>query len=316
MKEKNDCVNIFKNIMVKCRGKKFAFSDNFNPENVVGYGIKRTNTWGDISAELKKIIPSNHQHKFGFVFLSRNFEKHYGELKNYFINQLYLITQFGITRKLGDPKRGNTMQFNLIEQFNIKIGGENHYINFVKENLMKESDVYLVIGLKSQVNRKTGKIRKKFYFDVKKKMDDNFLFSTSLIFDENIDKLWLYLRDLSQEASNIDFLDDFKFIKGDNTWTVGNICSMYWVGVSHITIKCKSIKVDRTRKKIRWKFKCDIGINYYKTLVLYRITQNGKTLVKSYFTRTKKRNKLKYILICFSLWDFSSPNNLLISSSF
>jgi aubergine-like protein len=159
MKEKNDCVTIFKNIMVKCRGKKFAFSDNFNPENVVGYGIKRTNTWGDISAELKKIIPSSHQHKFGFVFLSRNFEKHYGELKNYFVNQLYLITQFGITRKLLDVKRGNTMQFNLIEQFNIKIGGENHYINFVKENLMKESDVYLVIGLKSQVNRKTGKIK-------------------------------------------------------------------------------------------------------------------------------------------------------------
>ena len=126
----------------------------------------------------------------------------------------------------------------------------------------------------------------------KKDKDDSFLFSTSLIFDENIDKLWLYLRDISQEVSNIDFLDDFKYIKGDNTWTIGNICSMYWVGVTHITIKCKSIKVDRTRKKIRWKFKCDIGINYYKTLILYRITQNGKTLVKSCFTRTKKKNKL------------------------
>ena len=159
MKERNDCVALFKNIMVKCRGKKFNFSDNFNPDNVVGYGIKRTNTWNDICSELKKIIPSNHQHKFGFIFLSRNLEKYYGELKNYFINQLFLITQFGLTKKLGDVKRGNTIQFNLVEQFNIKIGGENHYINFVKENLMKESDVYLVIGLKSQVNRKTGKIK-------------------------------------------------------------------------------------------------------------------------------------------------------------
>jgi hypothetical protein len=30
-----------------------------------------------------------------------------------------------------------------------------------------------------------------------KTKDDNYLFSTSLIFDENIGKLWLYLRNLS-----------------------------------------------------------------------------------------------------------------------
>ena len=126
----------------------------------------------------------------------------------------------------------------------------------------------------------------------KKTKDDSFLFSTSLIFDENIDKLWLYLRDLSFETANIDFLDDFKYIKGDNTWTVGNECSMYWVGVTHLKAKCTYIKLDRTRKKIKWKFKCDIGIDYYKLLILYRITQNGKTLVKSYFTRTENQNNL------------------------
>ena len=123
-------------------------------------------------------------------------------------------------------------------------------------------------------------------------MDDNFLFSTSLIFDENIDKLWLYLRDLSKEIPIIDFLDEFKYIKGDNTWTVGNVCSFYWVGVSHLQLKCKSVSVNRTRKKIKWKIKCDIGINYYKTLILYRITQSGKTLVKLNLTRTKKSNHL------------------------
>ncbi len=158
-KERNDCLTLFGNIMHKCRGKKFNFADNFNPEKVSGYCLKRTNNWGDISNELKQVIPSNHQHKFGFVFLSRNLEKHYGELKNYFINKLFLITQFGVTKKLVDVKRGNTIQFNLIEQFNIKIGGENHYINFVKENLMKETDVFLVIGLKSTTNKKTGKIK-------------------------------------------------------------------------------------------------------------------------------------------------------------
>jgi hypothetical protein len=125
-----------------------------------------------------------------------------------------------------------------------------------------------------------------------KAKDDNYLFSTSLIFDENIDKLWLYLRNLSAECKNIDFLDEFKYIKGDNTWSPGNIFSMYWVGVSKIKIKCISTKVDRMRKKIKWKFKCDIGINYYKTLILFRITQSNKTLVKIIIERTEKKNNL------------------------
>jgi hypothetical protein len=125
-----------------------------------------------------------------------------------------------------------------------------------------------------------------------KEKDDSFLFSTSLIFDENIDKLWLYLRNLSAESKNIDFLDEFKYIKGDNTWIPGNVFSMYWIGVSKIEIKCISTKVDRMRKKIKWKFKCDIGINYYKTLILFRITQSNKTLVKLIIERTEKKNNL------------------------
>ena len=125
-----------------------------------------------------------------------------------------------------------------------------------------------------------------------KTKDDSYLFSTSLIFDENIDKLWLYLRNLSAESKNIDFLDEFKYIKGDNTWSPGNVFSIYWVGVSKIEIKCISTRVDRMRKKIKWIFKLDIGISYYKTLILLRITQNNKTLVKVIIERTEKKNNL------------------------
>ena len=123
-----------------------------------------------------------------------------------------------------------------------------------------------------------------------KDLKNDYLFSTSLIFDENIDKLWICMRNLSKEATNLDFLDDFKYIKGDNTWTPGNIFSLYWVGVSRIEIKCIYTRVDRMRKKIKWKFKCDIGINYYKTLNLLRITHNNKTLVKIIISRTEIKN--------------------------
>ena len=123
------------------------------------------------------------------------------------------------------------------------------------------------------------------------KKEGSFLFSTSLIFDENIDKLWLHLKDLSAETKIVDFLDNFKLIKGENTWTSGNTFSIYWIGVSNIEIKCISSKATRMKKKIKWKFMCDIGINYYKTMILYRITESDKTLVKIIMTRVEK-NKL------------------------
>ena len=44
IKEKNDCLSIFSSLMVKCRTKKFLFSDNFNPKNIRGYPIKK-NKW-------------------------------------------------------------------------------------------------------------------------------------------------------------------------------------------------------------------------------------------------------------------------------
>ena len=121
-------------------------------------------------------------------------------------------------------------------------------------------------------------------------INNDYLFSTSLILDENIEKIWICMRDLSNEPINLDFLDNFKYIKGDNTWTPGNIFSIYWVGVSNIEIRCISTKIDGMRKKIKWKCKCDIGINYYKTLNLYKITQSNKTLVKIIFTRTEIKN--------------------------
>ena len=124
--------------------------------------------------------------------------------------------------------------------------------------------------------------------------EDYFLFSTSLIFDENIDKLWLYLKDLSAETKNIEFLDNFKLLKGDNTYTVGNIFSLYWVGVSNIEIMCVSTSVSRMKKKIKWKFKCDIGISYYKTMILYRISTDDKTLVKLNFYRCEENEVIDF----------------------
>ena len=42
------------------------------------------------------------------------------------------------------------------------------------------------------------------------------LFSTSLIFEQNIDTLWLYLRDLNSIIKANDFFENLQFIKGNN----------------------------------------------------------------------------------------------------
>ena len=158
-RERDDARKVFNGLMMKCKQKKFLFSNDFRPDRVKEYCLQRSNNWNDIASELNRLLPNNNNHQYGFVFLSPSMEKNYPALKNYFYKKLGLITQFGITKKLADKKRGNSIQFNLVDQFNVKIGGENHHINFVKENIMKNSDVFLVIGLKTQVERATGKVK-------------------------------------------------------------------------------------------------------------------------------------------------------------
>ena len=125
-----------------------------------------------------------------------------------------------------------------------------------------------------------------------KQKEDSLLFSTSLIYEQNIDKLWLFLRDLNNETKTIDFLDNLKYVKGENTWAQGNIFSLDWIGLTPLHYKCTKIHVDRNKKVIKWKAKGDIGITYNKQVYLYRITQNDKTLVKSIVSQNEKENEL------------------------
>ena len=125
-----------------------------------------------------------------------------------------------------------------------------------------------------------------------KQKEDSLLFSTSLIFEQNIDKLWLFLRDLNNETKTIDFLDNLKYVKGENTWAQGNIFSFNWIGLTPLKCKCIKIHVDRNKKLIKWKAKGDIGITYNKQIYLYRITQNDKTLVKTIVSQNEKENEL------------------------
>ena len=55
-REKGDAFKLFNGLMLKCRQKKFTFSNDFNPNKVRGYCLQRTNNWNEISSELSRVL--------------------------------------------------------------------------------------------------------------------------------------------------------------------------------------------------------------------------------------------------------------------
>ena len=128
----------------------------------------------------------------------------------------------------------------------------------------------------------------------KKNLNKNilFFFSTSLIFEENIDKLWLFLRDLNNEIKIVDYLENMKYINGNNTYNKDNIFSYNWIGLTPLTVKCLFVEINNNKKVIKWESIGDIGINFFRAYYLYRITETDKTLVKVIVFRIEKENEL------------------------
>ena len=146
--------NLFIEIMKKCRNKKFQFSSDFHPNNVAGYGLENVNSWGNIDDSLKGMNITQNGNSLGIIFCSGKLEKFYDKLKNFFFQQLNIPTQFVLTRNLENQKRTNSIQFNLIDQINVKKGGINFYIDFIKEGVIKSGQVFLIIGLDSKSEKK------------------------------------------------------------------------------------------------------------------------------------------------------------------
>ena len=144
---------------------------------------------------------------------------------------------------------------------------------------------------------------------------DLFIYSTSLIFEQDINKLWYFLNDFKNEVELIDYLDNFQYINGNNTWILGNQFSINWIGLTRLEIKCVKIETNLNKKIIKWKEKGDIGINFYKTVNLYRITQNDKTLVKVIISKTEQNNKLITVTDAMKKYYSNLLFNILLSES-
>ena len=151
--------DIFVELLEKCRDKKFKFSKGFNPNNVAGYGLENTNNWNKISEQLRKIDFNSGSEKkiIGIIFCSDNLGKYYSNLKNYFLKQCKIPTQHIFTKNIAQLKKNNSarsIQYNIVDQINIKIGGMNYYIDFKESNIIKLNEIFLIIGLDAKTSKK------------------------------------------------------------------------------------------------------------------------------------------------------------------
>jgi aubergine-like protein len=195
--EKYEHRKIFNDLMSKFKSKGFGFSNDFHPNKVLGFGLENTSDWDHIYNSLRN-IKVNKDDSFGIIFCSYQLEKFYEKLKNYFMNQLNIPTQHVITKKIDDPKRGKSIQFNVVDQINIKRGGINFYINFHKEGIIKKGEVFLIIGLDS--DRKNKKITYSMTSTRSSNLND-FLTQEKTVSDNNQEKNHA-LRKMFEEAIN------------------------------------------------------------------------------------------------------------------
>ena len=147
--------NLFVDILKKCKEKQFKFCQGFNPNNVRGYGIENTYNWESIQDSLRRIVTKGKI--IGIIFCSYNLEKYYEKLKNYFLNQCKIPTQHIITRNIDESKKGksiHSIEYNIVDQMNIKMGGMNYYIDFKESKIIKSNEIFMIIGLDSKNAKK------------------------------------------------------------------------------------------------------------------------------------------------------------------
>ena len=110
---------------------------------------------------------------------------------------------------------------------------------------------------------------------------DNYFFSQSIILDETIERVWLFLINPSLFKLILpkNFVN-FKINQKASSFCPGDEFSFYWTGVSNISTKFVSITDNPYIKKLTLDISMNIGIYYRKTFYLYKITNNNTTLLK------------------------------------
>lgn len=146
-RDRSDIRGLVRSLLDKGRMKGMKIDTD--PRDIKKYEINETNTWDDIKYSLKKMNLVK-EVKIVVVFLTRNLERFYDNLKEYFTNVCKVPTQFIVSNRLQDPRKSGSILFNIIEQINIKLGGTNFYIDFYNNGILRKDKIYLILALESR----------------------------------------------------------------------------------------------------------------------------------------------------------------------
>lgn len=107
-------------------------------------------------------------------------------------------------------------------------------------------------------------------------------FEVSNIIPENINRVWYFARNAAlTPILDPSFVSQITLTKGINTWTIGNEYQGYWIGVSRFNSKCIMVKNDTNEKMIEWRIDLSINLSFFKTIHLYKVTDNDTTLLST-----------------------------------
>ena len=109
--------------------------------------------------------------------------------------------------------------------------------------------------------------------------DNKYHFEITYLFNENINRVWYCLRNISLiSVVEPSLLSQVYLTKGKNFWIEGSEFKGYWVGVSGLKSKCVKVSNEESEKIIKWEYDLDIQISFAKTIHLYSITNSESTL--------------------------------------
>lgn len=113
-----------------------------------------------------------------------------------------------------------------------------------------------------------------------RKPNIGFFSESCRIFTEDINRAFLFFRNAEiNSLMDKNFTNAITIEKGKDTWTVGNIYSGDWVGVSPFTATVTKYIDEPHYKEVEWHFQFKINLSFVKVMSLYDITDVGGTLV-------------------------------------
>jgi hypothetical protein len=117
----------------------------------------------------------------------------------------------------------------------------------------------------------------------------------SYIINTNIETFFIYMKKLLS-LNNEDSTNYF-FVKGNDTWKIGNKFIYYWLKTYKLYIQILEIIEEYDKIKISWEIETDFGLHYIKSYYLYRVTASEQTLAKIIITF---REYISYNLLSLS----------------